>query len=168
MSQRDDPMRATILRFATLYGLSPRMRFDLTVNEFVMRLATSQKLVVYGEHLWRPYVHVRDAARAIVSAVAQGSAGDSPAVYNVGCTEENYRKIDILERIEEQLGPSHITYVPSGGDTRDYRVSFERIREQCGFAITRRVPDGVKEITRAVQMNLLPDLTDGRYYNCVN
>ncbi len=162
------PMKSTILRFATLYGLSPRMRFDLTVNEFVMRLATFQKLIVYGERLWRPYVHVRDAARAIAAVLAQSGTADESGVYNVGCTEENYRKIDILERIEDQLGPCAVTYVRTGGDTRDYRVSFERIRERFGFVVTRRVPDGVAEITRAVQMNLIPDLTSTRYYNSTN
>ena len=59
--------RRCCLRLATVYGASPRMRFDLTVNEFVRDLAAERELVVYGEQFWRPYVHVRDAARAIAT-----------------------------------------------------------------------------------------------------
>jgi nucleoside-diphosphate-sugar epimerase len=64
-SGRSDRWSPTPLRFATIYGVSPRMRFDLTVNEFTMELLTKKQLKVYGEQFWRPYVHARDAARAI-------------------------------------------------------------------------------------------------------
>ncbi len=85
-----EPMSATVMRFSTLYGLSPRMRFDLTVNEF--RDGADRKLVVYGEQFWRPYVHVRDAARAVAMVMDAPTERVAGHVFNVGDTRENYRK----------------------------------------------------------------------------
>ena len=74
----------TPLRFATVFGVSPRMRFDLTVNEFTMEMLTKKKLVVFGEQFWRPYIHVRDAARAILLVLKAPSSKVSGRVFNVG------------------------------------------------------------------------------------
>src|SRR5215218_9567581 len=93
------PFAATCLRFATVYGVAPRMRFDLTVNEFTRDLWGDRSLEVFGERFWRPYVHVRDAARAIrlvLDAPAPRVAGE---VFNVGRDGENYRKLDLVEII---------------------------------------------------------------------
>ena len=105
-------MAATVLRLSTLYGLSPRMRFDLTVNEFVKELVVQRKLVVFGEQFWRPYVHVRDAARAfqtVLEAPADRVAGQ---VFNVGDTSENYRKADLLELMSERIPDADVQRAP--------------------------------------------------------
>src|SRR5438067_2076041 len=146
---RHEPLAATVLRFATLYGLSPRMRFDLTVNEFVMEMLTRRKLLVYGEQFWRPYVHVRDAARAIVAVLDAAHGMVAGQVFNVGDTAENYRKLDLVQIIQERVGAAEVQFVRRDEDPRDYRVSFDRIKSRLGYAITRRVPDGVDEIVDA-------------------
>jgi nucleoside-diphosphate-sugar epimerase len=140
----------TLLRFATLYGLSPRMRFDLTVNEFAMELALGRKLVVFGEQFFRPYVHVRDAARAIRSVLEAPGEAVGGRVFNVGATEENHRKLDLVAMLRERLPAGEVTFVHKAEDPRDYKVSFERIKAELGFAITRRVRDGIGEIVEAV------------------
>lgn len=160
-----EPMAATVMRFSTLYGLSPRMRFDLTVNEFVMEMLLSRKLVVYGEQFWRPYVHVRDAARAV--AMVLESRGDRVAgqVFNVGDTRENYRKADLLELIRERVPDADVQTVPKAEDPRDYRVSFERIRKRLDYSITRRVKDGIMEIAAALEAGLIANPRNPVHYN---
>jgi nucleoside-diphosphate-sugar epimerase len=160
-----EPMAATVLRLSTLYGLSPRMRFDLTVNEFVKELVVHRKLVVFGEQFWRPYVHVRDAARAFALVLETPAAQVAGQVFNVGDTRENYRKADLIEMMLERLPDSDVQRVQRTEDPRDYRVSFERLHDQLGFAVTRRVPDGIAEITAALETGLIEDPAEPAYYN---
>lgn len=157
----------TVLRFATLFGLSPRMRFDLTVNEFTMELLTKRKLAVYGGQFWRPYVHVGDAAQAV--ALVLDSALDKVAgqVFNVGDTSQNYQKSQLVELIEGQMGDDEleIHYVHKEEDPRDYRVSFEKIKHQLGFHTMVAVKDGVREIVEAISQGVITDFDNPRYRN---
>jgi len=98
------------LRLATVYGASPRMRFDLTVNEFVRDLAAGRELVVYGEQFWRPYVHVRDAARALALALTSPAEAVSGNVFNVGETSENYRKLDLVELLQQRIEDAAVSF----------------------------------------------------------
>jgi nucleoside-diphosphate-sugar epimerase len=155
----------TPMRFATIFGVSPRMRFDLTVNEFTMELLTKKHLKVYGEQFWRPYVHVRDAARAIrlvLSAPAEKVAG---TVFNVGATDQNFQKQQLVEMICPYVPDSIVEFVHREEDPRDYRVSFTRISEQLGFSITRTVSQGIEEVAHLVRSGAISNLRDGRYRN---
>ncbi len=156
---------ATCLRFATVYGLSPRMRFDLTVNEFTRDLWARRPLEVYGAQFWRPYVHVADAGRAIELVLTQPPERVAGHVFNIGETAENYRKADLVELITAHLGHGHVHYVERNEDPRDYRVNFDRAREQLGFQPTLRVPDGITEITDALQHGHFPDPFAPAYSN---
>ncbi len=136
-----------LLRFATLFGTSPRMRFDLTVNEFTRDLLQDRELVVYGEQFWRPYVHVHDAARAILLALEAPAEDVGGEVFNVGDTSENYKKGQLVSMICDAVGGElEIERVKKDEDPRDYRVSFDRIKETLGFEITRTVPQGIQEV----------------------
>jgi len=164
--RRDGDPGVTVLRLATLYGVAPRMRFDLTVNEFTMELVTNRRLEVYGEQFWRPYVHVRDAARAIGLALAHSPGPGGYRVYNVGNTRENYQKKQLVELIRAQVtGDLAITYVARKEDPRDYRVAFERIARELPFATTRTVPDGIREVIAAIQHGVITDLDNPFYRN---
>jgi nucleoside-diphosphate-sugar epimerase len=165
LSAPAEPIAATVLRLSTLYGISPRMRFDLTVNEFVKELVVHRKLVVFGEQFWRPYVHVVDAARAFQTALEAPAARVAGQVFNVGDTRENYRKADLLELMAERIPGADVQRVHKTEDPRDYRVSFERIREHLGFTVTKRVPDGIEEIATALEMGLVGDPSDSTFYN---
>jgi nucleoside-diphosphate-sugar epimerase len=153
---------STCLRFATVYGVAPRMRFDLTVNEFTRDLWAERRLEVFGEQFWRPYVHVRDAARAVVTAL---DAPQNQGVFNVGRTDENYRKIEIVEEIRRQLGRGDVEYVHREEDPRDYKVSFERIEHVLGFETTMTVPDGIAEVVAALEAEHFGDPFEPRYRN---
>src|SRR5207244_8914209 len=130
---RDGGPATTVLRFATVHGLSPRPRFDLTVNEFAAELLVNGRLVVFGEQFWRPYIHVRDAARALALVLAADEELVAARVFNVGSTAENYRKSEIVALVQDELGGGlEIERVHRDEDPRDYRVSFERIHAALG------------------------------------
>lgn len=160
-----DGFCATPLRFATVFGASPRMRFDLTVNEFTAELLTTGKLVVFGEQFWRPYVHVRDAARAILAVLEADPAAVSGEVFNVGATEENYQKQQLVDLIRPCVPRAEVEYVHRAEDPRDYRVSFTKIRQRLGFEITRRVPDGIREVAALITSGAIADLSHPSYRN---
>ena len=160
-----DGLTATPLRFATVFGVSPRMRLDLTVNEFTAEMLTKARLLVYGEQFWRPYVHVRDAARAIAQVLAAPGGLVRNQVFNVGSTEQNYQKRQLVDLIRPYAPQATVEYVQRDEDPRDYRVSFARIHERLGFAVALTVPDGIEEVARLVRSGLLGDLSESRYRN---
>jgi nucleoside-diphosphate-sugar epimerase len=153
------------LRFATVYGLSPRMRFDLTVNEFAKEVALGRKLVVFGERFWRPYCHVGDFARAFLAVLRAPDDKVAWRVYNVGDTAENYTKQMIVTELQRLDPAATIAYVEQIDDPRDYRVNCDLIRRELGFAITRTVPQGIREVFDVVRQGVLADPDQQRYYN---
>jgi nucleoside-diphosphate-sugar epimerase len=162
---RAGSMCSTALRFATLFGVSPRMRFDLTVNEFTMKIVTERHLLVYGEQFWRPYVHVADAARAVTRVLEAPREEVHLAVFNVGSTDQNYTKRHLLELMLPYAPDTRIEYVHTAEDPRDYRVSFAKIQETIGFRVERTVPDGIREVAELVRDGVLPDCSDASYRN---
>jgi nucleoside-diphosphate-sugar epimerase len=137
----------------------------LTVNEFTMELLTRKHLKVYGEQFWRPYVHVRDAARAIQQVLRAPQDKVAGIVYNVGATDQNFQKQQLVEMIRPYAPDAVVEYVHRTEDPRDYRVSFARIAERLGFKITRTVAQGIEEVAHLVRSNVIANFGDGRYSN---
>ena len=110
---KNDTFSPTALRFSTVFGVSPRMRFDLTVNEFTKELALGRELKVFGEQFWRPYCHVNDFSRAILAVLA---ADDRVAynVYNVGDTLQNYTKKMIVDELLKQIPDGRVAICAQG------------------------------------------------------
>jgi nucleoside-diphosphate-sugar epimerase len=155
----------TPLRFSTVYGVSPRMRFDLTVNEFTMEMLTKKHLKVFGEQFWRPYVHVCDAARAIQLVLNSPPSSVGGRVFNVGATDQNFQKQQLVELIRPYAPDAMVEFVHKTEDPRDYRVSFARITNQLGFRTTRTVAQGIGEVAKLVQSNIVGNLGDAKYRN---
>src|ERR1700735_2601598 len=109
-SGRNGKWCPTPLRFATIFGVSPRMRFDLTVNEFTMEMLTKKYLKVFGEQFWRPYVHARDAARAIELVLNSPAERVAGAVFNVGATDQNFQKRQLVEMITGHAPAAVVEY----------------------------------------------------------
>lgn len=158
----------TALRFATVYGVSPRMRFDLTVNEFVRDLALGRTLRVFGQQFWRPYCHVDDLARSVVLVLESPAEKVRQDVFNVGDTRENYTKEMIVNEIFHclhDLSRTLVTYVQKTEDPRDYRVDFSKIHSTLGFEITKRVPDGIRELALLLRQGVISDPDAARFKN---
>lgn len=156
---------ATCLRFATVYGVGRRMRFDLTVNEFARDLWADRDLEVFGEQFWRPYIHVRDAARGIRTVLEAPREKVAGEVFNTGRSGENYRKLDLVEEIRKQTDRGNVSFVKRDEDPRDYKVSFDKVRAQLGFETLKTVPDGIAEVLSALEAEQFGDPFDGRYRN---
>jgi nucleoside-diphosphate-sugar epimerase len=159
------PFAVTCLRVATAYGTSPRMRFDLTVNEFTRDLWADQRLEVFGEQFWRPYVHVRDVARAVRAVLEAPTELIEGAVFNVGDSAENYRKGDLVDEIRRQLDRGEVVFVHRDEDPRDYKVSFDRISSVLGFEARMTVPEGIAEIIAALDAEAFGDPFARRFRN---
>jgi nucleoside-diphosphate-sugar epimerase len=159
------PFAATCVRFATVYGVAPRMRFDLTVNEFTRDLWADRRLEVFGEQFWRPYVHVRDAARGVRTVLEAPVASVAGEVFNVGDTAENYRKLDLVELIRRETDRGEVAFVQRTEDPRDYKVSFAKVADRLGYAITSTVPEGIREVIASLDGARFEDAFDGRYRN---
>lgn len=155
----------TPLRFATIFGVAPRMRFDLTVNEFTMEMLTQKRLKVFGEQFWRPYVHVRDAARAVALVLSSPAAKVAGSVFNVGASDQNFQKRQLVEMISVYAPDAVVEYVHKEEDPRDYRVSFSRVSDQLGFKISRTVAQGIAEVAHLVSSRVIGDLSAARYRN---
>lgn len=146
-----------ILRFATAFGLSPRMRFDLTVNEFTRDIYFGKELLVYDEHTWRPYCHLRDLSRLIDIVLRADKKLVDFDVFNVGGEMNNYTKKMIVDEILTHKPEARVAYGKNGNDPRDYRISFAKVKEKLGFEPLFTVKDGVKELINAFDMGLYSD-----------
>jgi nucleoside-diphosphate-sugar epimerase len=153
----------TCLRFSTVYGLSLRPRFDLTVNEFTKELALGRELVVFGEQFWRPYCHVADLARAVITVIEADEKMVAHEVFNVGNTAENYQKQMIVAEILKQIPEGKVKYVSKNEDPRDYRVSFEKIKERLNFVPVYKVSDGIRQIKQALDDGFIVN-TDAAHF----
>ena len=157
--------KPTCLRFSTVYGLSLRPRFDLTVNEFAKELTLGRELTIFGEQFWRPYCHVYDLARSVVSIIEADAELVAFDVFNVGDTDENYQKKMIIDEIRKVLPEAKINYVQKNEDPRDYRVSFEKIKTKLGFELKFKVPDGIMQIKKVLDDGFILNPDDPKYKN---
>lgn len=139
-------------RLATVFGMSPRMRIDLLVNDFVYRALTDRTLVVFEGHAKRNFIHVRDVARAFVHALENYSAMQGRP-YNVGLSDANLSKLELCQRIQRELPQFVYLEAPVGEDPdkRDYIVSNARI-EGTGFRAQHSLETGIRELIKGYTM----------------
>ncbi len=156
---------ATALRFSTVYGFSPRIRFDLTVNEFTRNVCLTGEQEIWGPQFNRPYCHVDDLARAVVLALEAPETKVKANVFNVGDTTENYSKRMLMEEIQKQLPNAKAIYVERTEDPRDYRVNCDKIKNELGFSITKKVPDGIREIIKLMHSGIITDARAAKFSN---
>jgi nucleoside-diphosphate-sugar epimerase len=163
--RKDAKMCATALRFSTVYGFSPRIRFDLTVNEFTRNVCMTGEQEIWGPQFNRPYCHVDDLARAVVLVMEAPEAKVKANVFNVGDTKENYSKRMLMEEIQKQMPAAKAIYVEKTEDPRDYRVNCDKIKKELGFTITKKVPDGIREIMKMMHSGIIMDPYSQKFRN---
>ncbi len=142
----------TVLRNATVYGVSPCMRFDLLVNLMVAHAVKKQKIYVLGGgKQLRPIVHVRDVCRAFVLALTADSEKVNGEVFNVGTNEQNYQVDQVANTIQEIISGTAIEVVPDGIEKRSYHVNFDKIQNLLGFKEKHVLSEGIDEIKQALE-----------------
>jgi nucleoside-diphosphate-sugar epimerase len=156
-----------IFRLATLYGLSPRTRFDLIVNQFVLDAFTKRELLIYQRGYSRSFVHVHDVTRGILIGLEAPDAKVRGQIYNLGTDDGNFTKDEIVALVIKRLPETVVEYkdLTFGGDMRDITVSFEKIHKTLGFEAKLTVDDGVREIVYALRSGLIREPTHERYRN---
>lgn len=155
----------TILRISTVFGLSPRMRFDLLVSEFIKDAMIKKSLTVYKPNAFRPLIHIQDLANGIFSILSTTPKKVSGEIFNLGFN--NYRKRDIIEYIKLKLPKTRIRYVEGKGDNRDYRVSFEKAEKVLNFKAKLDVKAGVDETINAIKNGIFRNIEDSRFGNYI-
>lgn len=148
----------TVLRLATVYGYSPKMRFDLVVNAMTLALYKHGKIFVGRPGTQkRPVVHVKDVAEAILKVVEAPRDVVDGEVFNVGSNEQNYTVMDLARRVGVAVGKPHAIEMYGDPDTRSYIVRFDKIERVLKFKCKYSVMDGAREIYDALEKGLVTD-----------
>jgi nucleoside-diphosphate-sugar epimerase len=167
LSQKDGPTAPLSFRFATLFGISPRTRFDLIVNQFVLEAFTKHELIIYQRGYSRSFVHVFDAVRGIIMGLEAPDEKVRGQVFNLGTPDGNYTKDEIVGLVLKRLPETVVEYkdLTFGGDMRDITVSFEKIRRVLDYDTTLTVDDGVREVLHALKSGVIRNPFDEKYRN---
>ncbi len=167
LSQKDSSCAPLLFRFATLYGISPRTRFDLIVNQFVLEAFTKRQLIIYQRGYSRSFVHIRDVVRGVVLGLEAEQSKVRGQIFNLGTDNGNYSKNDIVQLVLKRMPETVVEFkdMSFGGDMRDITVSFEKIKRVLGFDTTLNVDDGVREVLFALKSGLIRNPTDDRSRN---
>ena len=144
---------ATILRFATAFGISSRMRFDLTINHFTRAVIEEKKLEIYDPDTWRPYCHVTDFARLIEKVLIVEKSKTDFQIFNAGSDKNNFTKKQIFEAINKIIPTKDVYFKEGSADPRNYRVNFEKIKKVLNFDTKVSIQSGIKEIYEAIKSN---------------
>lgn len=164
LQARSRSFHPTILRFATVFGLSPRPRFDLVVNLLTAKAIQERVITIFNGQQWRPFIHVQDVAQAVVDVFLAPLESVSGEIFNVGDDRLNYTLREIAEKIRQQLPQTRVEYVENS-DRRNYRVSFRKIREHVGFRARRTLESGIAEIIEAYQSGHISNYCEPAYNN---
>jgi len=167
LSQKDASCAPLLFRFATLYGLSPRTRFDLIVNQFVLEAFSKRELIIYQRGYSRSFVHIRDVARGVIMGFEAEQSKIRGQVFNLGTDHGNYSKDDIVQLVLKRMPETTVEYkdLTFGGDMRDITVSFAKIKNVLGFDTTLDVDDGIRELLFALKTGIIQNPTDAHYRN---
>ena len=163
---RAGEVQPVVLRLSTVFGLSPRMRFDLVVNTLTVRAVVDRKIAIFGGNQWRPNVHCRDAARAFIAALEAPAERVAGEIFNVGGDALNHPIATLGDMVAEIVRGTEVVHQKDAPDPRDYRVSFEKIRRVLGFEPEFTVPAGIREVAAAVRSQpALRDYQNPAYHN---
>lgn len=167
LSQKDASCAPLLFRFATLYGISPRTRFDLIVNQFVLEAFTKRQLIIYQRGYSRSFVHIRDVVRGVIMGLEAEKSKIRGEIFNLGTDAGNYSKDDIVRLVLKRMPETVVEYknLTFGGDMRDITVSFAKIKNRLGFDTTLDVDDGIRELLFALKTGLIRNPSDEKYRN---
>jgi nucleoside-diphosphate-sugar epimerase len=153
-----------ICRLSTVYGVSPRMRFDLTVNDFALNAFINNYLDIFLPYTYRPYIHVSDVGR-VISEIVKKIDRTKRNIFNIGFKGENYQKIEIAKAITKFIPETRINITGKGSDSRDYQVDFSKLQKYIDVKNTFRVESGIKEVLDLLRSGSITNPKEEIYYN---
>jgi len=163
LSLVDKNFSPVLLRLGTLFGLSPRMRFDIIINYLTQKAEKEKKISIFGGDQWRPLLHVEDAARAFQVAMESPIHKIENQIFNVGLI--NMQIKDIGKIIQENIPGTKLELIEKLSDKRSYNVKFDKIKEILNFQAKRSIESGILEISQALKEGVITDPTEKKYYN---
>jgi len=164
-SLADASFGPTSLRFGTIYGLSGRTRFDLVINLLTAKAIIEGTITIFGGNQWRPFVHVDDAAEAVLRTLEAPLSLVGNQIFNVGSDEQNYTIKEASEIIAHLVPGAELVTEGSDTDPRDYKVSFGKLRKTLGFKPLWTLEEGIKQVIDAIETGRVKDYRDARYSN---
>jgi nucleoside-diphosphate-sugar epimerase len=154
----DDDFAVTFLRNATVYGLSYRMRFDLVINIMTLYAYKNRRIFVTGGgQQWRPLVHVRDVARAFITAMEAPRDKVAGEAFNVGSNDQNYQIRAIAQMVRDVVPHTSLDMVPDDPDRRSYHVNFDKIARELGYKVEKTPYEGIVEVKQALERGQIDD-----------
>ncbi len=170
LQMMDNNFAPTIMRMSTLYGWSPRMRFDLVVNTMTLTAFSEKKINVFGGEQWRPLLHVNDAAESYLKVLEADVEKMRGKVYNVGSEEQNYKIKDVACIIADAIGKLpdknvELNLEQTNTDARDYRVSFKKIQDELRFNVKHNIDEAAQKIYLKLESHEIKNPKQKVYYN---
>jgi nucleoside-diphosphate-sugar epimerase len=163
ISLADKNFSPVLLRLGTLFGLSPRMRFDIIINYLTQKAVREKKISIFGGEQWRPLLHVADAARAFQVAMESPLEKVANQIFNVGLANLQIKEIGRI--IQQNISSAEVEILDKFEDKRSYNVSFEKIQTTLEYKAENTIEIGIAEIERAITDGTISDPTDKIYYN---
>jgi nucleoside-diphosphate-sugar epimerase len=155
----------TVFRMATVFGISYRLRFDLVINLLTAKAAEGEQISIFGGYQWRPFIHVNDVAKAFIKCLESPLEKVEHQIFNVGDNSLNYQIVEIGKIISELLPGTRIEHQKDMTDQRNYRVSFDKIRNALDYTCDKTIQDGIIEIRDVIRNHKIDDYRDAQFSN---
>jgi nucleoside-diphosphate-sugar epimerase len=165
LQMADEHFAPVILRFGTIYGLSGRTRFDLVVNLLTAKGYVDKEITIFGGDQWRPFLHVDDAAQALLQVMEAPMGLVRNQIFNVGSNQQNYTIRQVGEIVHSFVADAKVVNKGEDVDRRNYWVNFNKINHTLGFAPNWTVEQGVEQVLQALRSGKVGDYKDARYSN---
>ena len=167
LNQANTSCKPVIFRMAHLFGLSPRPRFDLIVNQFIWEAYRNRELLIYQRGYSRSFMHIYDAVRGLILGLESDIEQVGGEIFNLGSEFGNLTKDQIVQAILRRLPETTVNYkdLTFGGDMRDFHISFNKIQNMLGFEAEKTIEDGIREVLNALRTGIIENPQDQRYRN---
>jgi nucleoside-diphosphate-sugar epimerase len=165
LQMADEHFAPVILRFGTIYGLSGRTRFDLVVNLLTAKAYVDKEITIFGGDQWRPFLHVDDAAQALLQVMEAPMGLVRNQIFNVGSNQQNYTIRQVGEIVHSFVADAKVVNEGEDVDRRNYWVNFNKINHALGFAPNWTVEQGIEQVLQALRSGKVGDYKDARYSN---
>ena len=164
LKERNKDFIVNCLRMGTLYGPSPRMRFDLALNVMVGSAIQKNEIIINGGDQWRPFLHVDDAAEAFVRLLENKNKKLNGKIYNVGLNSENFQIKDLAFIVKKYIPQSKIKFTKNF-DNRSYKANFDKIKKDLKWQPKKNIKDGALSVIKLFKTGKIKNYKDDNYYN---